>query len=177
MPALRNTYFENCISLVAKFLLELWNYLHYELASFSVENWNLKILQNHRCLARRNFFQHWIHRVATAAFWHTYSIMMEKLAQAGEGGGLLAHPLSLYLPSRTKLQCTLQLRGQIHSPYFIYIPVYSVVEFYPLESTHNCLYKFTSAIHVYFYMLQQPTYMRRCNVNPSQNYVSLNGFG
>jgi hypothetical protein len=33
-----------------------------------------------------------------------YSIMMEKLAQAGEGGGgVLAHPLSLYLSSRTKL--------------------------------------------------------------------------
>jgi hypothetical protein len=28
-------------------------------------------------------------------------------------------PLSLHLPSRTKLQCTLQLGGQINSPYFI----------------------------------------------------------
>jgi hypothetical protein len=27
--------------------------------------------------------------------------MMEKLAQAGEGAGMQAHPLSLYLPSRT----------------------------------------------------------------------------
>ncbi len=27
-------------------------------------------------------------------------------------------PLSLYPPSRSKLKCTLQLRGQIHSPYF-----------------------------------------------------------
>jgi hypothetical protein len=29
-----------------------------------------------------------------------------------------ANPLSLYLPSRTKLRCTLWLRGHIHSPYF-----------------------------------------------------------
>ncbi len=50
--------------------------------------------------------------------------MMEKLAQAGVG--VHAHPLSLYLPSRTKLRCTLQLRGQIHSPCFISIPMYSV---------------------------------------------------
>ncbi len=28
-------------------------------------------------------------------------IMMEKLVQAGEGGGVHAHPLSIYLPSRT----------------------------------------------------------------------------
>jgi hypothetical protein len=36
---------------------------------------------------------------------------METLAQAGGLGGSRAHPLSLYLPSRTKLQCTRQLRG------------------------------------------------------------------
>ncbi len=38
-----------------------------------------------------------------------------------------AHPLSLYLPSRTKLWCTLQLRGQIHIPLFLLYPyMYSV---------------------------------------------------
>ncbi len=57
--------------------------------------------------------------------------MMEKLAQAGEGGGVHARTLSLYLPSRTKLQCMLQLRGQIHSPYLISTPVYSVDQFLP----------------------------------------------
>ncbi len=48
-----------------------------------------------------------------------YSIVMEKFARAGEGGGggSNAYPFSLYLPSRTKLWCTLQLRGQINSPY------------------------------------------------------------
>ncbi len=52
-----------------------------------------------------------------------YSIMMEKIAQPGEGGQGRRHPLALYLPSRTKLWCTLQLRGQIHSPYFYYTPL------------------------------------------------------
>ncbi len=35
-----------------------------------------------------------------------------------KGGGSHALPLSLYLPSRAKLCCTLQLRGQKHSSYF-----------------------------------------------------------
>jgi hypothetical protein len=34
-----------------------------------------------------------------------------------------AHPLSLYIASRTKLSCMLQLRGQIHSPYFYSTPI------------------------------------------------------
>ncbi len=43
-----------------------------------------------------------------------HSIMMEKLAQAGEGGeGCTPTPLSLHLPSRSKLQCMLQPCGQI----------------------------------------------------------------
>ncbi len=37
---------------------------------------------------------------------------MEKLAQAGEGGGARP-PHVLNLPARTKLLCTLQLIGQI----------------------------------------------------------------
>jgi hypothetical protein len=48
-------------------------------------------------------------------------MMMEKPAHADEGEGVHALPLSLYLASRTKLQCTRHLRGQIHSPYFISI--------------------------------------------------------
>jgi len=51
-----------------------------------------------------------------------YSIMIEKSAQSGKWG-MHAHPLSLYRPSRTKLYCTLQLRGQIHSPYFYSTPI------------------------------------------------------
>jgi hypothetical protein len=43
-----------------------------------------------------------VHRVTTATFWH-HSIMMEKLTQAGPRVWVHAHPLSLYLPSRTKL--------------------------------------------------------------------------
>jgi hypothetical protein len=47
--------------------------------------------------------------------------MMEKLDQAGEGGGCTPTPFpyTRCLPSLTKLQCTLLLRGQIHSLYFI----------------------------------------------------------
>jgi hypothetical protein len=54
-------------------------------------------------------------QLATAAFWRTF-YHDGKIAQAGGGGGVHAHPLSQYLPWRTKLQCTLQLRVQIHSP-------------------------------------------------------------
>jgi hypothetical protein len=43
-----------------------------------------------------------------------HSIVRVKLAQAGEGGGVHAHPLSLHLPSPVKLQCALQLSGQTH---------------------------------------------------------------
>ncbi len=59
--------------------------------------------------------------------------MMEKLAQSSEGVGGARPPNSLYLPSRTKLQCTLQLRGQIHSPYFVSIPI--------------CILCYTQSIH------------------------------
>ncbi len=56
-------------------------------------------------------------------FWRRVrSIMMEKSAQAGADGACTPNPLSLYLPSRTKLQCMLQLRGHIYSPYFISTP-------------------------------------------------------
>ncbi len=40
------------------------------------------------------------HRVAMAFFWLTFSIIRVKSAQPGEGGGMRALPLSLYLPSR-----------------------------------------------------------------------------
>jgi hypothetical protein len=46
-----------------------------------------------------------------------------KLVQPGEGGAVQAHPLSLYLPSCTKLCCTLQLSRQIHFPYFFSTPI------------------------------------------------------
>ncbi len=56
-----------------------------------------------------------------------HSIMMEKLAQPNEGAGCTPSrppPLTtVYLPSRAKLWCTLQLRGQIHSSYFYSTPM------------------------------------------------------
>ncbi len=61
---------------------------------------------------------HRVHRVATAAFWRTFSDE-GKISPGWWGWGVHAHPLSLHLPSPVKLQCTLQLSGQIHWPCFI----------------------------------------------------------
>jgi hypothetical protein len=60
------------------------------------------------------FFVHRVctHKVTTAAFWRTFH-HYGKLAQPGESGGVRTRPtLFLYLPSCTKLQCTLQLSGR-----------------------------------------------------------------
>jgi hypothetical protein len=51
-----------------------------------------------------------------------HSIMMVKSAQPVEGGDSAASPFHSYLPSRAKLRCALQPRGQIHYPYFSSIP-------------------------------------------------------
>ncbi len=61
---------------------------------------------------------HRVHRVETAAFWRTFSDE-GKISPGWWGWGVHAHPLSLHLPSPVKLQCTLQLSGQIHWPCFI----------------------------------------------------------
>ncbi len=61
---------------------------------------------------------HRVHRVATAAFWRTFSDE-GKFCPGWWGWGVHAHPLSLHLPSPLKLECTLELSGQIHWPCFI----------------------------------------------------------
>ncbi len=53
------------------------------------------------------------HRVATAAFWRTFSDE-GKIGPGWWGWGVHAHPILLHLPSPVKLQCTLQLSGQTH---------------------------------------------------------------
>jgi hypothetical protein len=58
------------------------------------------------------------HREAIGYFWRIFH-HGGKISPDWWGGGVNANPLTLLLPSRTKLQCTLQLRGQIHSTYFI----------------------------------------------------------
>jgi hypothetical protein len=58
------------------------------------------------------------HRVVTSAFWRTFS-HEGKIRPGWWGWGEHAHPLSLHLPSPVKLQCTLQLSGQMHNPCFI----------------------------------------------------------
>ncbi len=61
------------------------------------------------------------HRVAIADFWHTFH-HDGKISPGWRGWGYTPTPLSLCLPSSTKLLWMLQLRGQIHSPYFISTP-------------------------------------------------------
>ncbi len=60
---------------------------------------------------------HRVHTEGHRPLSGVHSIRMEKFAQAGEGGERCTPtPLSLHLPSRSKLQCTFQLSGQIYSP-------------------------------------------------------------
>ncbi len=61
------------------------------------------------------------HRVHTEWQWPLSGAhSIGKFRPAWWRWGMHAHPLSLYLPSGTKLYCALQLRGQIHSTYFCY---------------------------------------------------------
>jgi len=60
---------------------------------------------------------------SVAAAWRTFH-HDGKISPGWWGWGVHAHSLPLYfLQSDTKLQCRLQLRGQIHSPYFISTPI------------------------------------------------------
>jgi hypothetical protein len=59
------------------------------------------------------------HRVHTEWQWPFDG----KISPVWWGWGVHAHPPLLYLKSRTKLQCTLQLSRQIHSTYFYSTPV------------------------------------------------------
>ncbi len=54
-----------------------------------------------------------------------YSIMMEKSALAGEGGGARPPPFALITLAYTKLKCTLQLRGQIYSVFHLYCSMWN----------------------------------------------------
>jgi hypothetical protein len=59
-----------------------------------------------------------VHRVVTSAFLRTFS-HKGKIWLGWWGWGVHAHPLLSHLPSPVKLQCTLQLSGQIFWPCFI----------------------------------------------------------
>ncbi len=83
-----------------------------------------------------------VHRVHIPAHSGVHSIMMEKSAQAAEEGSAIhTHPLSLYLPSRTKLWRTLQLRGQVIFVLCGRIPCYShyIVDNNKMVHSCNCL--------------------------------------
>ncbi len=85
---------------------------------------------------------------------------LAKLICRGGGGGVHAGlSLSLCLPSRTKLQCMLQLIGQVHSPYFISTTMYSVVEPSPDSSVLPfCLSVFSSLIPFVLHLLSLPIF-------------------
>ncbi len=86
---------------------------------------NLTAVQRSSALLKNKTSLHWYelkstHRVAATAFWRTFhhdGKSSPGWCGWGGGGGARPPPFSL-LPSRTKLQCTLQLSGQIRSPYF-----------------------------------------------------------
>ncbi len=84
---------------------------------------NTEKSNNTRVQARNGFCPPWLqstHRVEMADFWRSFH-HGGKISPGWWGGGDALHalPLSIYLPSFTKLQRTLQLRGQTHSPIFI----------------------------------------------------------
>jgi len=68
---------------------------------------------------------HRVHRVAMSTCWRTFQ-HDGKISPAWWGWGYTPTPFHLYVPSRTKVWCTLQLRGPIHSPYFYSTPVYTL---------------------------------------------------
>jgi hypothetical protein len=86
---------------------------------------------------KSRFSAHRVHRVVMSAFWRTFSHGGK--IWAGEGGGCTPHPLLLHLPAPVKLQCTLQLSGQIQWPCFISCKdMYSVVP--PFKADAKAVY-------------------------------------
>ncbi len=86
--------------------------------------------------------------------------MRVKLAQAGGGWGVHAHLFLLHLPSPVKLQCTLQLSGQIHWP------VSSLVKIWTLWAGNRSYTRWrqTWALHgtfssIFYSRLDQPICM------------------
>jgi hypothetical protein len=70
--------------------------------------------------------------LCVTTFWRTFH-HDGKMSPGWWGWGVHEHPLSLYLPSRTKLWCTLQLRGKIHSTYFYSTPI-CTLWWYPIRA-------------------------------------------
>ncbi len=112
------------------------------LSQREIATWTLPCIAHLTLLAERNpltLSPQSAHRVAVVTFCRTFHID-GKIGPAswrvkGEGWRVHALLLSLYLPSPTKLWCTLQLRGQIPSPFspLPYMYVYSV----PVDVLYN----------------------------------------
>ncbi len=90
-------------------------------------------------------------RVVKSAFWRTFS-HEGKIRQGWWGWGVHAHPLLLHLLSPVKLQCTLQLSGQIHWPCFISCKICTLW-------SHLCR---LSCVRSYKRFLPQNSGLRRC---------------
>ncbi len=95
-----------------------WRTLEGEGEGFGNDKWicsgSTEVFRRHQCLIV-------VYAESTELQW---PLSDGKSGQAGEVGGALPSPFTLYtVLSRTKLCCTLQLRGQIHSPYFYSTPL------------------------------------------------------
>jgi hypothetical protein len=92
-------------------------------------------------------------------FWRTFRDE-GKISPGWWGWGVHAHPLSLHLPSPVKLQCTLQLSGQIHWPCFISTNI-CTLWYYTPTSVHVQTVQLCT--HVYTCVTVQPcVHMYNC---------------
>ncbi len=105
-----------------------------------------------------------------------YSIMMEKSAKPGKGGGAPSPFHSIYHHEQSCMWCTLQLRGQILSPYFSSTPMYSVVtltlylqKWTKLKSFNtlpNCFSQKLSIRHIFEHLKYKNGWKNLCVVLP-----------
>ncbi len=94
-------------------------------------------------IGRRLAQGHRVHRVATAAFWRTFS-HEGKISPGWWGWVVHAHPFLLHLQSPVKLQCTHQLSGQTHWPCFISRKICTLCT----RQLHSKLWKRAQLIHI-----------------------------
>ncbi len=95
-----------------------------------------------KSVSRKSSF-HRVRRIATTTFWCTFHFD-GKIIPACWGWGVHALSLSLYLPSRAKLQCRSSWE-QIQSPYFYSTPICTLC----CKNSQNSLYPVTPFSNIY----------------------------
>jgi len=75
-------------------------------------------MKHKHCGTDNVIFDHRVHKEWQLPLSSVHSIMMENLAQPGEGGGARPSPFTISSITCKVAEYTLHLRGQIHSPYF-----------------------------------------------------------